>query len=662
MDTCQLWCLYISPISYALFLVLIYNFFFYRKGKGFMKFIKFPFAFLTILAGLFVYYVGYSKFNLLEIQFKNVLLAIFSTCRLFILGNDLVEISEDVKSCPVFELWFGIVAVSAALISFSVLFNLFGKQLITRYKIRWNSAVTNFIFFGVNDASVSLTEDLYKTGTEGLKVLVKEMDLNENESLYERAEKTSAFLIDCGSLLDKLSLKNEESSIQAHSKESVQHGKIFVKQNYLKRLKLQRKVTSRESHLFFLTVNEDCNVRVAISVINELNQSDIEIKEKIVFYIRTLSEDMENLYYESFPSHSSKIAIRFLNDADIAARQLIKSHCPVDWIEKDKTKGVATSDFNVLVVGFGQTGISALKNLIEFGQFIDSKFKAVAIDKAMNSIAGSFANRYPGLVSNYNIELVETTVGHTYFYDLIKKRLNELDYIIIALGSDALNVQTAYDIQFMVKKISKKSLKILVRLNDNFCYDNLFRNDGHVSVEVFGREKDVFTEEIVIRRSLEESAEKIHYFYNLTKDEDKRQSWDQLTRIKQLSNISVAAHIHTKLVLMGMSIERVKQFETIDQFVVELGVKRLEVLAQTEHLRWNAHLFANGWDTYPLNEIPDGEPNKDEVRKLHACLVSWIELKKVNKRFNDDYYKYDRENVTGIFELVKKNIYDEKQQ
>ena len=166
-----------------------------------------------------------------------------------------------------------------------------------------------------------------------------------------------------------------------------------------------------------------------------------------------------------------------------------------------------------------------------------------------------------------------------------------------------------------------------------------------------------------MRGDLEKVAKKIHEYYNAKKkDDQQRQSWDELPVIKQLSNISAANHIYTKLTLAGLSVDDVKEFGTASDFVSFLGAERIRNLAMDEHLRWNALHFANGWNTWELREIGENAAsNKDEARKLHACLVNWADLSLVSERFKEDYHAYDYENVVKIFELIKDGVYSEHQ-
>jgi hypothetical protein len=163
---------------------------------------------------------------------------------------------------------------------------------------------------------------------------------------------------------------------------------------------------------------------------------------------------------------------------------------------------------------------------------------------------------------------------------------------------------------------------------------------------------------------MEKMARKIHGAYAENAPDYKRDSWDDLSKLTQESNISVAEHIHTKLRLVGYSIEDIKQFENYEQFEKSLGEIRMQNLAKTEHLRWNAFHFVNGWKKWDLKDIPKeyilNKSNKNEERKLHACLVSWEELVDVSSAFNnEDYYLYDLACMKDIFRNIKEGLYEE---
>ena len=129
-------------------------------------------------------------------------------------------------------------------------------------------------------------------------------------------------------------------------------------------------------------------------------------------------------------------------------------------------------------------------------------------------------------------------------------------------------------------------------------------------------------------------------------------SWAQLPEIRKLSNLSAALHLVTKLKLAGLSPEMIRARQDKAGFIEMLGEERLSNLAKGEHLHWNATLFAHGWDTWTVISGRDSG-NKDEKRRLHACLVDWEELQRIEKRFGEPYRAYDRIYVENIYDWLQ---------
>lgn len=128
--------------------------------------------------------------------------------------------------------------------------------------------------------------------------------------------------------------------------------------------------------------------------------------------------------------------------------------------------------------------------------------------------------------------------------------------------------------------------------------------------------------------------------------------WEQLPEIRKISNLSAALHLVTKLKLAGLLPETIKKLKNKTRFIGLLGEERLENLAKGEHLHWNATLFTHGWDTWTA--IPgDSSGNKDEKRKLHACLVDWEELQRIENKFGEPYREYDRVYVVNIYDWMQ---------
>jgi len=642
---------------YLVLLIGCYVLLFRRRHNGFMKFVKYVLLPLTVAGGWIVYFIGYSYCEPQEFL-TNGLLAIFSTARLFILGNDLVEIHHCVEGNPVFMFWFSVIGASAVFISVSILLSLFGKKLITRFRIWLDRSDENDIFFGINEASLSLAEDILNSNSSRLVIFIQSIDEQEHSELYRQAEEAGALLVSRKSLWESLSLEQEESIIHSPKEGSRTPLNEYLRSGNLKMLRLIKKVLERPTHLFFLSGREEWNMNMARSVLNEI--STLLPGHDVIFHIRTTSGGLEDIFYEGLPELSPRLKIRMVNPSDIAARQLISAYNPVDWIGKDTGKALATTGFHVLIVGFGDTGSRILRKLTEYGQFVGSAFKSTVVDQYPGVKTGWFETSFPGMLSNYAIEFIKMDAREKDFFSLVKARASELDYIVVALGDDDLNIRTAVSIRRLILGYTTKPVRLLAQVRDNNSYKRLFELPAPVNIEIFGREKDLFTERIVVRGSLEAMAKKIHAYYQSKKKGCSSRRWDEVSGTERLSNISAAEHIHAKLALAGLTVREVGGFKTREDFARYLGPERLENLAKGEHLRWNALYFTNGWSTWSLNDIPgESTSNKDQDRKLHACLVDWDDLSRVKERFDEDYYQYDYENVLSIFDLIKDGIYDE---
>ena len=128
---------------YVLLLILIYIYRHYRGKEDFLDFVRKVLIPPTIAGGLIIYFIGYHVNHPHDEVIYKILLSMFSTARLFILGNDLIEVAENVNA--VYKLWFSIFSVSAAIISTSLLLNLFGKKIKAKLQILFNRFRKRFV-------------------------------------------------------------------------------------------------------------------------------------------------------------------------------------------------------------------------------------------------------------------------------------------------------------------------------------------------------------------------------------------------------------------------------------------------------------------------------------------------------------------------------------
>lgn len=593
-----------------------------RDKASFMKFRNWLLIPLTALGGLVVYGIGYYDGGTAGSWATLGIRSFLSTFHMFFLHSDLLEVRHAMHGEPLYMFFFSIIHLSAFIISFMIVIQLFGKRLMARWRLGRHRGESVYLFFGVTDAAFSLAADLLANDRGRLVVLIGRGDLGKRTELYEQAERIGAVWVD----------------------------RDYEAGNSLERLGLASCLNGKRLRLFFLTGNEDLNIRTALDVLGRMGPAGGRDRPVSVFVL-TETEGMPPFYREAFAAIDGNVEIHPVNRAEITASELIAHHAPVDYLGVDRQRAAVMAGFEVVMVGFGQSGTSLLRAFVEHGQFPEVSFRALVVDRDMGGKRGRFESLYPGMRS-YDIEYVEAEVDSAVFTDRLRGRLDSLCCAVVALGDDRLNMQTAFDLHAFVTRHSARSIDILVQVYDNDAYGYV-RMPGHslVSITPFGRHRSIFTEETVVHENRLLMARQIHDFYNRNKTDKLR--WEELTEIKMKTNLSAAVHVHTKLALTGFSPDVVRAMGSTDAFVAALGAERLARLAQGEHLHWNAVLHANGWQVWPLEEIPpESRTNQDERRKCHACLVSWEGLTAVGLRFGVEYRTFDAGNVEKIYELA----------
>ncbi|MTK53108.1 hypothetical protein [Paludibacter sp.] len=662
---------FVLIISIIVLLIIIYHRFFKRKQDSFLRYIRHFLLPFTCISGFAVYFIGYqfgseadcSGWRLLS----NFLESIFSTTRLFILGNDFVELEAPFKHGAIFHGMFALTAALAAFIFIAFVVQIFFKDFLTRHKILRRHFDENHLFFGINHATLSLASDLLKSNDKRLVVFVDDVNESENHKLYNELP-SGAYVIKRASFFESISLEKDEGIFQLFQKQRNHKLSEGVKGGLFYHLNtLLRKLENTSTHLYFLTDEEDWNIEHANLALNEINA--LLDKKKIVnvksirIHTGTHSEISAKHFVKYIKLNSNLVTVSIHNYASIVTRQLIAEHHPVDSVEIDNMQAISKSDFNVLVIGFGQIGNHILRKLIEQGQFVGSDFHATIIDKYMGVLQGRFEYLYPGIPSNYNLSFVEAEAGHTKFYKEIKNIISYTNYIVISLGNDNLNIQTALEILEICHMMNEGKQKIFVHLEDEKHWkDTLKEYEG--LIYIFGEVHKVYSEKNILQPDKEAQGERVHEVYRKLYGDNRL--FSEISRHEQLSNISVAEHLYAKVKLLGYknADDFSSHFSNSGEYINSLtNVQRLN-LSKGEHLRWNAFYFVHGWTTIPLEEI-EGETieekynnRKNTALKRHSCLTSWENLEKLKGVIGEDMQKADIDSVLNLFNFINYNPQD----
>ena len=595
---------------------------------------------ITALGGFCIYFLGYMDEGSLHSLIALILRSFISTFHMFFLHSDLIEVSKHMHESVIYMTLFSIIHFLAFLITFMIVIQLFGKHLLSWLMLKRNTAKKNYIFFGLNEESLELAKSLLKDQDPGRQIIIfdkrikNKLDTASKSKILESVFQNREPLFEQVSKLDVLLLNRE-----------------FTQENTLKDIGVGKLLNKGKAYLFFFSSNIDYNIQSALNAINEIKNNP-DSKAIVSIYVRANADYMINLFEKK---STENIEVHIINPAKLAAMELVINYPPVNYVDVDTQKAIARKDFTALIIGLGEVGHYALRLLTEHGQFVGSNFHATVIDKDMDSKQGEFEYRFPGM-KHYDIEYKKQLVNSNEYWELLDRKSETLEYIVISLGNTELNMRTAVSICRFMERRANHPINIFVKVHNSADYDYMkVATEKFQPIKIFGSNESIFTEEIIINEARAIVAKKIHDYYNNKKDVSKQVAWQDLSHIKKITNISAAIHLKTKLAMTGLQVDDIKLNSCENDFLAQLGRERYDNLAKGEHLHWNATLFSNEWDTWhPIR----GEhlTNKDERKKLHACLVDWEELEEVEKIFGEPYRDYDCDSIRKIWKLIKENI------
>ncbi len=697
-------------LAFAVMLLLLFLFclLMARRRKTCLRIRNYLLVPLAAVGGFVIYAIGYlhggTASSLTALSIRSFL----STFHMFFLHSDLLEVCEEMHHSKMYMTFFSLIHFLAFLISFLVVVQLFGTHFLSWLRLKCAVPRRSYLFLGLDAASATLALSLLERKEPGRLVVVFDEKGKKKWKIGKHAggggegddrEVWREQLADAGVLLLSRAYSENTTCREAGVGKLLRKGK---------------------AHFFLFSADTARNLRLALKITDEIKSAK-DYRANIVLYVRIDDEEMaELLESQNVPEN---VEIQAVHPSRLAALELIVNHPPVDYVRPDTTKAVATKDFTAMILGFGETGSNVLRLLTEHGQFIGAEYRVTVVDKDLGGRLGTFKSRYPGM-EHYGVEYIPADVNSVAFWEVLRSKLDTLDYLVIALGDSGRNIQMAVCIEQFIRRVTGRGIDIFVKTDGDPAHaytalSTLLPRQVHL----FGTEDSIYTEELIVNETRWSLAKKMHDHYNREKakslsentaekaltsqntdregllrtdalpqeetslQENGRQErelpehtvsgerfsrlpqhetlsgermspdtpgvkWEQLPEIRKISNLSAALHLVTKLKLAGLLPETIKKLKNKNRFIGLLGEERLENLAKGEHLHWNATLFTHGWDTWTA--IPgDSSGNKDEKRKLHACLVDWEELQRIENKFGEPYREYDRVYVVNIYDWMQ---------
>lgn len=281
---------------------------------------------------------------------------------------------------------------------------------------------------------------------------------------------------------------------------------------------------------------------------------------------------------------------------------------------------------SAVVVGLGKFGTAMTKSLSWYCQMDGYRVRITAFDQDKLALE-RFSALCPELMSpEYNGVYVDgeaqycidirsdISVDTKRFADQIMA-LRDTSYVLVALGSDEMNIRTAVNLRMLFERCGiKPVIETLVYDTDKRKALNGLRNfkKQPYDIEFIGDIESFYTEEVIIDSELEEEALRRHKEWG-----SEAEFWGYEYNYR--SSIALAIHARAK---REQGIAGAVKPENA------LTKQEREALEKLEHRRWNAYMRSEG---YICSGSLDPK-SRNDLGKMHHDLVNYAALPDEEKR------------------------------
>lgn len=458
------------------------------------------------------------------------------------------------------------------------------------------------IITSLNEKARFLASDLL---THGRKVVV--VARLENNNVQDVLESQGAVIVD-GDFADLVFLK----SIAAH----------------------------RASHFIFVE-DDDANLSNAMLVLTYIEgcpgTSEILLHTHISNerYQQELN-DLKFFEEANTSGASSSCWIQPFSISERVSRTFFRKHSP------DIYKPVVSEhdpQVHIAITGANTFSRDVIVQVARLGHFVNMKKIKISWIHEDNGLFESLLEAYPQLDklielrsypqpdSNFNVgQIEEFHAEHSLSALYI---LNDADSVSIGILNEVSQIQT------------NDMLNVVLSLADPVGVINKWysaRELGNINLEKFNFIEESFTDRSIISEEIDILAKEIHKVHCARKNGSTKmvsqKLWEDLPIHYRNQARHQADHLEVKIRALGCDV--VDQNSAQVHFEIEKQSEKFELLSATEHNRWMASQYLDGW---VLGE-------RDDAKKMHPDLVPYSEL-------SDDKKSYDRDSVSNMSFLLK---------
>lgn len=576
---------------------------------------------LTAVSGLLIY--GYGFAHTLDDFPLAVVRALLAVCGMFLGKNELSAIAgapmmQEAWAQTVFWLFHLLalyIIASAAIVAV-------GAEALKKLRLWLARRGRLNLIYGIDDDSLALG---------------KELSLGKGDSVVFIDRKANANAVSAISNYGAV-LRTDPDALSSSPK-------------FLRSVAMTRK--SRELTVYALSKDPAANISYAEKLLENLQKRDIRPeKTRLVILCQ---EDRAIQKLQVTPARYGFGFVAAINEAELAARVLVRNFPPYRHMKFD-ADARATTDFRVLIVGFGQTAQAVLRQITMNSQFEGSTFHAAVFAPDCQRVDGYFASSYASLLDNYDIQFFPNDARSRAMTQYIQEHGKDLRYVAICTGSEKTNREIAED---LCSHFSRHNLDIPVYECSRQSV-KAYASDGTVR-----QQHPLYQSHLLNMRQLDLLAMALNHQYQQQPDRTPLQTWMECDYFSRQSSRASADFAEAMIYATGKE----------DPTDWDLTDAQLLNLSKTEHLRWCAFHYCMGF--YPMSDEEFDKRAAEYTRQLeetgkatiritknmvgrsHACLIPWEELPKLDKKEEAitgrkvNYQNMDTQNVLMIPKLYQ---------
>lgn len=572
-------------------------------------------------------------------------------------------------------------------------FSLFGRQLLNRAAIFFIPRNMRNFIWGYSEGALELAMDMLRSTERDEPIIVLDDDIEFDQEterrIFDKLSNESIMAVDkhYGSLSDSPEDFQSRWSIIRYLKYKTCSGAFFHGKRH-----------------YFITEDQDFNVKYALMLMNQLAYQKESLSGITHIYVRTELEGVGAFFQEKRKNGlESLVEVHIFNQSDITARQFVDKYPVLDlanrtnpltgkkWLTIHHDNLQVEGEVNILLLGLGWTGWEMLKKQVCNAQFIgDNKVNIVVVDNDYKQFHGRYqpiieeAARFgvnicinPMVWIDENHKLCQQSLraeqcakvhhleernvhqaNSQLFYEwlaytdeaLQMPNILYFNRIIVALGSDELNVNTALQLTnfrnhyLSAKEANDPSLMpepIFAHVRDRERYA-FYEKHAEAPIITFGGLKHIYSVSNLVNEKMDIVAKMVNYVYSqYLKEQLSREelmeaikgnaaetAWAKCSIFDQDSSRAVALNLQNIITLTG-------GLNCLQEMLCTST--NIDILGELEHMRWNAFHYMRGIAPWPIEQVQIAKDDKGKVKpkgKLffngtlvrHICLVGYDQL------------------------------------